>query len=241
MATATPILNGVTLEELPTAAAAPLISPSSGAYESSVAISLSTAAAGATIRYTTDGSAPSATLGTIYTGPFTLTTSVTVRAIATGGGWLDSAVSSASYIVLTPLQAWRARHALAADGSQDLANPSGDGIANLLKYAFNMAPNVGDLAQPNIAVLPANGTAGLPFIARDAQGRLFIEFVRRKAATNPGITYIVQTGDDLTNLQPLALTGASVVSLDAVWERVTVVEPTITLKRFGRVRVQIVP
>ena len=87
-------------------------------------------------------------------------------------------------------------------------------------------------------MLPENGTAGLPFITRDAPGRLFIEFVRRKAATNPDIVYIVETGEDLTNLQALGLSGASVVSLNAVWERVTVIDPVITPRRFGRVRVQ---
>lgn len=40
-----------------------------------------------------------------------------------------------------PLPNWRTLHNLPADGSQDLGNPSGDGIPNLLKYAFNLAPN----------------------------------------------------------------------------------------------------
>jgi hypothetical protein len=140
-----------------------------------------------------------------------------------------------------PLPTWRALQSLASNGSQDLANPAADGVANLLKYAFNMAPNVGDLARVNIAELPENGTAGLPFIDRNPQGRLVIEFIRRKAVTNPGITCIVETGDDLTALQPLRLTGATVVSIDANWERVTVTDPTITPSRFGRVRVDVAP
>ncbi len=158
------------------------------------------------------------------------------------GGYFGSSSSlvqsqAAVSLSFIALESWRALHHLAADGSQDAANPSGDGIANLLKFAFNMAPNAGDLANVNVGVLPANGTAGLPFIDRDAQGRLVIEFIRRKAATNSGITYVVETGDDLTDLQPLALTGASVGSIDAAWERVTVIDPVITPKRFGRVRV----
>lgn len=103
-----------------------------------------------------------------------------------------------------------------------------------------MAPNAGDLATPNLGVLPANGTAGLPAIGRDAQGRLVIEFVRRHADTTPGITYTVETvetGDDLANLQALSLTGATVASINAIWERVTVTDPVVTGKRFARVRV----
>ncbi|MGB8166856.1 MAG: choice-of-anchor Q domain-containing protein [Chthoniobacteraceae bacterium] len=236
-----PILNGFTLEEIPTAATAPLISPASGTYTGSVAVSIATAAQGAAIRYTLDGSDPSETSGTIYSGPFALTTSAAVRAIAVGGGWQPSAISSANYVVQTPLQAWRALHGLAADGAQDLANPSGDGVANILKYAFNLAPHAGDLLASNTAILQANGTAGLPFITRDAQGRLFIEFLRRKAAAQTGITYAVETGGDLSNLQALDLTSAMVVSLDANWERISVTDPTITPDRFGRVRVEVCP
>ena len=141
------------------------------------------------------------------------------------------------FSVTRPLPSWRQLQGLSSDGSQDLASPSGDGIANLLKYAFNMAPNAGDLATPNLSVLPANGTAGLPAIGRDAQGRLVIEFVRRHAETTPGITYTVETGDDLANLQALNLTGATVVPINAMWERVTVTDPVVTGKRFGRLRV----
>ena len=144
-------------------------------------------------------------------------------------------------LLANSLASWRALQSLAGDGSQDLANPSRDGVANLLKYAFNMAPNAGSLTNPNIAELPENGTAGLPHIYRDAQGHLVIEFIRRKAATNPGIAYIVETGDALAALQTLSLSGAAAISIDANWERVTVTDPTITPKRFGRVRVQIVP
>ena len=119
---------------------------------------------------------------------------------------------------------WRTLHGLAFDGSQDLASAANDGVANLLKYAFNMAPNAGDLARMNVSVLALGGNSGLPRIFRDGSGRLVVEFVRRKAATNPCITYQVQTGEDLTNLQPLALTGAAITSLNANWERVTVTD-----------------
>jgi hypothetical protein len=88
--------------------------------------------------------------------------------------------------VLPALPYWRNLQGLAADGSQDLATPAGDGVANLLKYAFNLAPNAGDLNKPNTTTLPENGTAGLPFISIDEQGRLVIEFVRRKAQAAPG-------------------------------------------------------
>ncbi len=153
----------------------------------------------------------------------------------------DAGLGSSWQIVNRSLVSWRLLHRLPYDGTQDLANPAADGVANLLKYAFNLAPNIGDLARVNVAELPENGTAGLPFLYRDAQGRLVIEFLRRKAATLPGIACIVETGDDLTALQPLNLSGATVVSIDPTWERVTVTDPTVTPKRFGRVRVNVMP
>jgi CSLREA domain-containing protein len=219
-------------------AAIPIIGPIGGTYQDSVQVSITSTSFNTVVRYTLDGSTPSQTNGQIYSGPFTLTPGNTaVKAIAYGGGWLDSPVANVTFTVLPPLPFWRNLHGLPADGSQDLATPAGDGIANLLKYAFNMAPNPGDLLVPNIAILPENGAAGLPFITRDAQGRLFIEFVRRKAATNPGVGYIVETGEDLSALQPLDLAMASVVSIDSIWERVSVVDPTVTPRRFGRLRV----
>ncbi|MBS0658742.1 MAG: hypothetical protein JSR82_10920 [Verrucomicrobia bacterium] len=137
----------------------------------------------------------------------------------------------------TALEAWRALQGLPADGSQDPLTPAGDGVANLLKFAFNLAPNPGDLGTANAIILPEGGSAGLPFITRDEQGRLFVEFVRRKAATNPGIAYLVETSADLGSWSALDLGAANVTSIDATWERVTVVDPTLTPKRFGRVRV----
>ncbi len=234
-------LNGATLEEIPTAAAAPGITPAAGTYTGSVSVTLVNNAAGATLRYTTDGSTPSDTAGNDYTGPFTLNASATVKVVAIGGGWLASDVVSASYTVNTSaLIVWRSLHGLAADGSQDLANPSGDGIANLLKLAFNLAPNAGDLAAANPTVLTANGTAGLPRVSVDAQGRLVVEFLRLKAASNPGLAYTVETSADLSTWPTLDLAEATVTSVNADWERVSVTDPATTPRRFGRVRVAVV-
>jgi hypothetical protein len=236
---ARPQRNGVDIgafELQDVTAVIPAISPGSGVYENSVQVSITSTNAGASVRYTVDGSAPSTTNGILYTAPFNLTQTATVKAIAYNGGWLPSPVASAGFTVLAPLPYWRNLQGLLADGSQDLATPAGDGVSNLLKYAFNMAPNLGDLARFNNQVLPENGTAGLPGFGIDDQGRLVCEFVRRKATTNPGIAYIVETGPDLTNLRPLDLSAASVESINAVWERVTVTDAAITPKRFGRVR-----
>ncbi|HEX8679463.1 MAG TPA: choice-of-anchor Q domain-containing protein, partial [Chthoniobacterales bacterium] len=224
------------------AASIPIIGPLGGTYQDTVQVSITSTGANTLVRYTLDGSTPSSSNGQLYSGPFALTRGTTaVKAIAYGGGWIDSPVASTSYTVLTPLPFWRNLHGLPADGSQDLATPAGDGVTNLLKFAFNLAPNAGDLAKPNAATLAPNGTAGLPRVGYDGQGRLVLELVRRKASTNPGISYTVETTGDLLSWTPLSLTNATVTSIDGVWERVSVIDPTVAAKRFGRVRVELAP
>ena len=64
-------------------------------------ISISTTTAGATIYYTTDGTTPSATNGSVYTAPFDLVTSpTTVKAIAIRGGHASTEASETFQIQL---------------------------------------------------------------------------------------------------------------------------------------------
>ncbi len=42
-------------------------------------------------------------------------------------------------------------HADLTGDQRHLDNPSGAGIVNILKYAFNLAPNLGDLDRPTFA------------------------------------------------------------------------------------------
>jgi CSLREA domain-containing protein len=236
-----PILSGVTLENIPPTAAIPMINPLGGTHHNSVEVSIASSAPGTMIRYTIDGSTPTESTGLVYTGPFTLTRTATVQAIAVGGDWSPSPIASARFTLLTSLTYWRSLHGLAGDGSEDSLNPSGDGVPNLLKFAFNMAPEAGDLLKPNSSIVPENGTAGLPFYGIDGQGRLVIEFVRRKASSDPGITYTVETTANLQSWNAVSLSGAIVESIDDAWERVIVTDPAVTPRRFGRVRVQVAP
>jgi len=64
-----------------------------GTFSSGQTVTLATATAGASIRYTTDGSAPSSTVGTPYSGAFTISTTATINAIAYKSGMTDSSVT----------------------------------------------------------------------------------------------------------------------------------------------------
>jgi N-acetylneuraminic acid mutarotase len=76
---------------------APTFSPAGGTFITPQMVTLSTATPGASINYTTDGSAPSDTAGTLYTGPITVSANTTIKAVAYASGLTDSTVSSATY------------------------------------------------------------------------------------------------------------------------------------------------
>jgi hypothetical protein len=78
-------------------AATPGFSPAGGSYTSPQTVTISTGSPGASIRYTTDGSIPTSSFGTVYSGPVNVAASETIKAIAYRSGWADSAIASASY------------------------------------------------------------------------------------------------------------------------------------------------
>ncbi|MDD5688424.1 MAG: carbohydrate-binding protein [Elusimicrobia bacterium] len=84
--------------ETPNTVATPTISPSAGTYAGSVIVTLDCATSGAPIRYTTDGTDPTLS-STLYSAPFTLTASATVRARAFKDTMTDSSVNSVAYVI----------------------------------------------------------------------------------------------------------------------------------------------
>ncbi|HTQ31116.1 MAG TPA: SdrD B-like domain-containing protein [Opitutaceae bacterium] len=76
---------------------APTFSAKGGSYELPQTIAITSAASGTIIRYTTDGSTPSETNGIIYSGPVTISSTTTLKAIAYASGFGDSPVTTAVY------------------------------------------------------------------------------------------------------------------------------------------------
>jgi hypothetical protein len=82
----------------PEPVAAPGFFPEGGAYDGALEVTLRTDTEGAGIRYTVDGSTPSAIYGRPYDGfPFTVSSSVTIRAVAWMAGRSDSPVTTVTY------------------------------------------------------------------------------------------------------------------------------------------------
>ena len=93
--------NGSPLQ--PPVVAAPTFTPAAGTYSSTQSVTIATATAGASIRYTTDGSTPSETAGMLYSGPITVTAATTITAIAYMSSMTDSAVTTAAYTMAPPV------------------------------------------------------------------------------------------------------------------------------------------
>jgi hypothetical protein len=85
-------------------AATPVISPASGTYTSSANISMTDLTGSASIYYTQDGSTPTSG-STLYSGPFSITTSQTIKAIAIATGYTNSAVATSVYTIVPPVVA----------------------------------------------------------------------------------------------------------------------------------------
>ncbi len=80
--------------------AAPSLNPGGESFSGSISVTISDSTPGASIYYTTDGSTPT-TSSQKYTGPITVTNTETINAIASASGFVQSAVSSETYNLLT--------------------------------------------------------------------------------------------------------------------------------------------
>ena len=95
--------EGVSESEKPvTSVAVPTAYPPAGMYSSAQSVTLSTTTSGAAIRYTTNGTNPTATVGTVYTTPIEITANVTIKAVAFKEGMTTSGMLSAAYTIAAP-------------------------------------------------------------------------------------------------------------------------------------------
>jgi alpha-tubulin suppressor-like RCC1 family protein len=134
-------------------------------------------------------------------------------------------------------QLWADAASLSGADALPSATPHHDGVANLLKYAFNL-----NAAGPDVSrLVPASGLAGLPFfeVKESESGPVFhVEYLRRK---NVGLTYTPKVSPDLAPDSFVPMIGLETVTpIDAGWERVSLAQPIApqtTPRLFGVVEV----
>jgi MYXO-CTERM domain-containing protein len=90
--------NEASAEPVAGIAATPAFTPAAGTYNGTQQVTITDSTPGASIFYTTDGSTPTAS-STRYTSAISVSSSGTIKAIATATGYSDSPVASADYTI----------------------------------------------------------------------------------------------------------------------------------------------
>ena len=94
--------NYVTLCDEPAECGTPTFDPGTDTYNDVQTVTISTTTPGAEIRYTTDGTDPTSSSGTVYSTPVEVSCTTTLKAIAYKDGREDSEVGSATITIKVP-------------------------------------------------------------------------------------------------------------------------------------------
>jgi len=174
-----------------------------GFYSRPIAVKMTTGTVGATIRYTVDGSEPTATTGIVYSMPVSVSATTCLRARAFKEGWKASKTSTQTYIFLSLVVTQSATPAgfPATWGLDEFVNPPEWTPAD-----YEMDPEVVNAA---------------PFY--DAQGAFDVEDALQAIPT----LSIVMPSDDLFNPSPDPSLGGIYTNSGqdgSLWERPASVE-----------------
>ncbi|CAN5336996.1 hypothetical protein BH23VER1_BH23VER1_02640 [soil metagenome] len=113
-----------------------------GIYEAPIALEITSATPGATIRYTTNGSWPSESSGTIYNGPLAIDRTTPVKAIAYKTGFEPTNVDTHTYLFLDSVLAQTEANTQSIYGLPDFSEKY---------YGMNNNPAVNPSTHPTIA------------------------------------------------------------------------------------------
>ena len=125
---------------------------------------------------------------------------------------------------VTMLERWRLQHfgTILDEGAAGLvANPAGDGLNNLAKFAFGLNPREYDRRKLNPH---AAGLGGEPIlkVQKNAAGSIGLQatFLRRPADTFPGIQYQIEYSADLQHWRKVTDNAEIVTEILTEWELV---------------------
>lgn len=123
-----------------------------GYYSTPQSVAITCATSGAQIRYTTNGDTPTATTGTLYTGPITISVTTVLRAAAFKTGFVATNVDTQTYIFPTDVVNQQ------TSGAAPSGWPAVGSLTQSLDYGMdtNITGNAtwGPLMQPALNALP---------------------------------------------------------------------------------------
>lgn len=182
-------------------------------FTESQEVTISCTTEGAEIFYTTDGTAPSASNGTKYTGAFTITTTTTVKAIAIKSGYTNSDVVSATYTKKSttpsnPGGSGGSGGGSSSGGSSSTSTPSIDGKETTWT---DVAKDISKLTEDKTQTIDLNGSTTVP-----------VEVVKAIATSNAEVTLKV---DDVFSW---TIDGSDIDAKDAKAANLSITKATVT-------------
>jgi hypothetical protein len=167
----------------------PTLSPASGTYSSSQTVTISTTTSGASIRYTVNGATPSETVGTVYSGPITVSSTTTINAIAYAAGQTDSSITSATYTIQLATVTKAANASVVYSASSQNVTltatvTTSGGAVNSGAVAFTMLQGTTQIGSPVTSGTVTTGTASASYVlpAGTAAGSYTIQAVYNAGA-----------------------------------------------------------
>jgi hypothetical protein len=149
-----------------------------------------------------------------------------------GFGWEVSGFGiAASPESVSTLEGWRYDHfgTILNEGQASLtANPAGDGLNNLAKFAFGLDPKKPDRRVVNPEAADLGGEPILRVQKNSSDVGVQATFLRRTASDMPGLQYRIQHSSDLKNWQEVTGNVETVTQVDADWELVNTWIPQST-------------
>jgi len=191
--------------------ARPVINPPGGNFTEPVTVSLSTTTSGAAIYYTLNGTTPS-TSSMLYSRPFELEQTATVKAIGVLSGYSDSPVASASFFIAPPGGSGAYQQDSGSNGllSMELENHDAKTSASGHDWTFVSPANASGSGA--MQALPNKGTnINSGYVTSSPRMDLAVNFVKT------GVHYVWVRGQGATDKEDslhVGLDGAAVATAD---------------------------
>ena len=196
---------------VPVASAAPTFSSPAGNYASNQSIALDTVTAGASVYYTVDGSAPSAS-STLYSGPISINgdgTTKTIKAIAVKSRNPDSEITSATYAIDMTAPTAAASPTWVPSPVPSVTVLSGYSASTSISAAWT--PSIsGDVTSQILNVFPTNDCSGTPVAYTFANNTTASQAIT--VANGTSYTFTVTSTDSATNASTTSCSSAMTIN-----------------------------